>query len=201
MNPWIANDTTLRGETVELRPLALEHFEELIERSKDDRIWEFYILNGADTTRYRGTLEAALEQRDKGNQFPFVIYHKQTQKLIGSTRFMDMNHEHRKLEIGWTWLHPEFWATEVNFECKLLLLRYCFDVLHTVRVAFKTDETNKRSQKAITKIGGVYEGILRHDLLRDNGTYRNSMIYSILDTEWEKVQPMLTKLYSDKKGQ
>ncbi len=106
---------------------------------------------------------------------------------------MDIQPNHKKLEIGWTWLHPDYWGTEVNLECKLLLLTYCFEELKTYRVQFKTDENNIRSRKAIEKIGGKFEGILRHDMIRDNGTKRNSAYFSIIDSEWGDVKRALVK--------
>ena len=124
-----------------------------------------------------------MNEKEKETQFPFVIYHKVHKKIIGATRFLDIQAQHKKLEIGWTWLHPNYWGTTVNLECKLLLLTYCFEKLNAIRVQFKTDENNIRSRKAIEKIGGKFEGILRNDMLRDNGTKRNSAYYSIIDSE------------------
>ena len=106
--------------------------------------------------------------------------------------------EHKKLEIGSTWLHPDYWGTEINFECKLLLLTYCFEALHTIRVQLKTDENNIRSRKAIQKIGGQFEGIFRNDMIRDNNTKRNSAYFSIIDEEWEDNKLKLTELYETK---
>ncbi len=104
----------------------------------------------------------------------------------------------RKLEIGSTWLHPDYWGSEVNLECKLLMLTYCFEKAGALRVQFKTDEDNKRSRKAIEKIGGKFEGIFRHDMLRDNGTNRNSAYYSIINLEWSNVKANLTDLLQQK---
>ena len=129
---------------------------------------------------------------------PFVIIHKQDGKIIGSTRLMHIDPPHRKLEIGWTWLHPDYWATAVNLECKLLLLSFCFETLQAVRVQLRTDERNIRSRKAIAKIGGKYEGILRHDLIRDNGTFRNSAYFSLIHTEWSDAKTNLTTLLLNK---
>jgi RimJ/RimL family protein N-acetyltransferase len=104
---------------------------------------------------------------------------------------MDIQHKHKKLEIGTTWLHPDHWGTVINFECKLLLLTYAFETLRALRVQFKTDENNIRSRKAIEKVGGRFEGILRNDMLRDNGTRRNSAYFSIIEEEWSGVKKML----------
>jgi RimJ/RimL family protein N-acetyltransferase len=111
---------------------------------------------------------------------------------------MDIQQQHKKLEIGSTWLHPTYWATVVNLECKLLLLTHCFEVLEASRVQLKTDENNIRSRKAIEKIGGQFEGILRSDMLRDNNTKRNSAYYSIIAEEWPVIKIKLTDLYNAK---
>jgi RimJ/RimL family protein N-acetyltransferase len=130
----------------------------------------------------------ALQEKIKGSQFPFVIFYKPEQRIIGSTRLLYLQPAHRKLEIGWTWLHPDYWHTAVNAACKSLLLAHCFDVMKAVRVQLKTDENNVRSRRAIEKTGARFEGILRNDMIRDDGTYRNSAYYSIVEGEWAPAE-------------
>ena len=191
----IPHPTVLSGDIVELHPLGKAHFAELDALAKEPRIWEFYTVNGGNTESLTKSLQGGLDDREKGTQYPFVIYHKADGKLIGSTRFIDIQPLHNKLEIGWTWLHPDYWASAVNFECKLLLLQYAFETLGVYRVQFKVDVLNMRSRKAVEKIGGVAEGVLRHDMVRENGTKRNSVYFSIIDTEWPetklKIQALL----------
>jgi RimJ/RimL family protein N-acetyltransferase len=196
---WINIKTHLEGESVNLIPLEKKHFPELINIASDKKIWEFYISDYSDEGKITEELEKALIEKEKGTQFPFVIKYKLRDKIIGSTRFLDINAEHRKLEIGWTWMKPDYWATEINPECKLLLLTFCFEKLNTLRVQFKTDERNLRSSKAIEKIGGMFEGILRNDMIRENGTMRNSALYSIISGEWNKLKPKLTESFLKKK--
>lgn len=195
---WIPENTSLIGTYVELLPLEEKHFDELSLLSNDARIWEFTSADMSTSEKRKATFGEALKLKATGNQHPFVIYHKIEKKLIGATRLMDLHPEHRKLEIGWTWLHPSYWASHINFECKLLLLNYSFEVLNTVRVQLKTDEKNLRSQKAIQKIGGIYEGIWRQDWIRDNGTLRNTVFFSILDKEWKGAKFNLEKLLQQK---
>jgi RimJ/RimL family protein N-acetyltransferase len=192
MDNWITYPLKLSGDFVDLIPLEIKHFSALELISKDKRIWEFYSRDGSEPDNFLSIFTDALIERDKGNQFPFVIIRRQEQKIIGSTRFMDIQPKHKKLEIGWTWLQPECWATPVNLECKLLLLTFCFEQLMTVRVQLKTDENNWRSRKAIEKIGAHFEGILRNDMIRDNHTYRNSAYYSIIESEWRDRKNRLT---------
>lgn len=191
---WIQHPVSLIGNNVSLIPLDESHFEHLIQLSKDQRIWQHYAIDGSDTIKLKISLESSLIERKSGIQYPFVIILKDGNKTIGSTRFLDIQPAHKKVEIGWTWLHPDYWGTTINLECKLLLLTYCFEELKAKRVQLKTDESNIRSRKAIEKIGGQFEGILRNDMIRDNGTNRNSAYYSIVDSEWEKTKFNLMKL-------
>jgi RimJ/RimL family protein N-acetyltransferase len=101
--------------------------------------------------------------------------------------------QHRRLEIGWTWYDPAFWRTGLNRECKLLLLTYAFETLKAIRVQFLTDENNHRSRTAISGIGATMEGIMRNERIRSNGAYRNTVVFSIIDTEWEQAKALLTK--------
>jgi N-acetyltransferase len=196
---WIKESVMLVGQTVELIPLDIAHFKTLMEITQDKRIWEFYSINCSDPFKLEQVLNAAFVERDKGTQYPFVIYHRQEHKIIGSTRFTEIQPQHKKLEIGWTWIHPDYWASAVNLECKLLLLRYCFEQLGALRVQLRTDVLNIRSRKAIEKIGAQYEGLFRNDMLKDTGVKRDSVYYSIIDTDWEKVQVQLSALHERKK--
>lgn len=195
---WIPASTQLIGTLVELHPLQESHFVELEILAREKRIWEFISIDMSTTEKCYEAFKTALKLKAEGNQHPFVIYHKSEKKLIGSTRLMDIHPVHKKLEIGWTWLHPNYWASAVNLECKLLLLSYCFEELKAVRVQIKTDENNIRSQKAIKKIGGIYEGILRQDCIRDNGTLRNTVFFSVLDKEWRQTKINLQQQYAQK---
>lgn len=200
MNPWIKTQTHLAGQTVTLLPLQESHLDDLARIARDERIWEFYTVNCGNQSTFLREFNGALDEQAKGSQVPFVIFHNEDQQLIGSTRFLNIQSMHRKLEIGWTWLQPGYWATEVNAECKLLLLTCCFEELSAVRVQIKTDEANIRSRKAIEKAGGVFEGILRNDMVRENKTCRNSAYYSIIEHDWPHVKEQLVNLYWTRKA-
>lgn len=195
---WILHPTILEGTHVELIPLEKEHFEELYAAAADKDLWTLIPTDGSDKAIFYKNYKLALSERDNGNQYPFVIRHKETQKLIGSTRFFEIYPSDKKLEIGWTWITKEFWGSFVNLECKLLLLTYCFEVLKTNRVQLKTKDDNLRSRKAIEKIGGVFEGILRKDKIQNNGTTRNAAYYSILDDEWNTAKQKIETLIKEK---
>ncbi|WP_185286355.1 GNAT family N-acetyltransferase [Chryseobacterium indologenes] len=197
---WITHPTVLEGTTVELIPLEKEYFEELYEAASDKELWELIPTDCSDKTIFYQNYERALSERENGNQYPFVIRHKETRKLIGSTRFFEIYPSDKKLEIGWTWITKEYWGTTLNLECKLLLLTYCFEILKANRVQLKTKDTNFRSRKAIEKIGGIFEGILRKDRIQNDGTTRNAAYYSILDDEWEEAKVKIEKQMNAKRG-
>ena len=185
---WLTHPMKLMGDTIDLLSLEESHFEPLFEGAKDKRIWEFFPFDGSDRNRFILHYTGTLADREKGNHYPFVIFHKQENKIIGSTSLYDIHLKDRNLEIGWTWLHPDYWATDINTECKYLLLTYCFETLKCVRVQFRTNSLNHRSQKAIQKIGATFEGVLRKNKIRDDGTIRSSVYYSIIDEEWDSVR-------------
>lgn len=193
-NNWITDPIILENTLVKLVPLASEHFSALQELAADKRIWEFYPVDGSDPSQFAAILEKAMAEKEKGTQYPFVIMDKRQNKLIGSTRYLDIQPLHRKLEIGFTWLHPDYWRSGLNIACKFLLLQHCFETLGTVRVQLKTDENNNRSRRAIEKIGGRFEGILRNDMIRANGTRRNSAYFSVIEQEWAEVKQLLNGL-------
>lgn len=191
MKDWIKHPLFLKGSLVDLIPLEAIHFTELCEMAKDKRIWEFLPVDCTGAGTFTKAYNEALKERERGKHYTFVIVNKINNKLIGSTRFFDIHPNDRKVEIGWTWIHPDFWGTGMNNECKLLLLTFCFETLKTIRVQFKASSDNIRSRKAIEKIGGKFEGIIGKDKIRENGTIRNAAYYIIIDEEWENVKMML----------
>ena len=193
-NTWIEHPTNLKGNIVHLAPLEKEHFEELYLAASDKKLWEFVPLDCSVLETFNQAYSFALTEREKGNQYPFVIIENSSNKIIGSTRLFDLFPDDKKLEIGWTWIESQFWGTKVNFECKLLLLKFCFEELKVRRVQIKTDERNIRSQKAIKKIGAQFEGILRKDKIKENGDSRNGMYFSVIDDEWVTVKEGLMNL-------
>lgn len=195
---WIEHPTTLKGQTIDLLPLEENHFKELLEAASDKRIWEFYVGDWSLPDKFIKVYTDAIALRERGSEYPFVIFHKPTKRIIGSTRLLDIVPYDKRLEIGGTWLMPEYWATAVNIDCKLALLTFCFETLNARRVQLKTQHDNIRSRKAIEKIGGIYEGIIREHMLKDDGTYRSSAYFSILKGEWPVVKPRLQALLDSK---
>ena len=182
---------TLAGEHVRLEPLALQHTPALFEASRDEEIWRYLVEQPKGVADMRALVDEALEAQSRGVELPFAVVHLASGRVVGSTRLLDLTPADRKLEIGWTWYARDQWHTAVNTECKYLLLRHAFESLGCIRVLLKTDLRNERSQRAIERIGGVREGVLRRDRIVKNGYQRSSVYYSILDDEWPRVKTRL----------
>jgi RimJ/RimL family protein N-acetyltransferase len=187
-NNWINHPILLKGDEIELLPLEKEHLEDLFLATANKEIWELTSVNYSVEEIFYPNFNNAINEREKGTAYPFVIVHKRSNKIIGTTRFLEIYPNDKKLEIGVTWIMKEYWGTTVNLECKLLLLDYCFDTLKANRVQFRAKDNNLRSRKAIEKIGGQFEGTLRKDKIEPNGVPRNTAFYSILDDDWQAVK-------------
>jgi len=183
----------LTGQRVKLLSMTLRDAEGLFAavRDFDAGIWTYMPLHVTTLADMTHLVQQALDARQKGQEYPFVIFDQQSQRLVGSTRFLDISIPNRNLEIGWTWLAPDVWRTRINTECKYLLLKYCFETLDLLRVQLKTDGRNLRSQQAIERIGGTKEGVLRHHRIMPDGYIRDSVYYGILAEEWPAVKARL----------
>ncbi|VVO38056.1 hypothetical protein PS708_05554 [Pseudomonas fluorescens] len=182
---------TLTGTTVELLPLQREHKTALLEAAADGELWNLKVTNvpGPDTVDQY--IDTALAGRDAGSMIPFTLVRRDDGQVVGSTRFWKVDRINRKLEIGHTWLALSTQKSAINTEAKLLLLTYAFEVLDCVRVQFTTDELNEKSRAAILRLGAVQEGIVRHERIMPDGRKRNSVRFSIIDSEWPQVKANL----------
>ena len=188
---WIEHPAILEGERVKLVPLDTEYFTDLVRVAGDQRIWEFISAKCDTEEKAMNFLRSAVLKRGTGEQYPFVVIDKVSNKVIGHTMFHNMLQVHKKLEIGSTWYDPAFWRTGYNRETKLLLMTFAFETMQAGRVQLQTDENNHRSRAAILGIGATFEGIIRHDRIKDNGDYRNTAMYSVISTEWDEVKAAL----------
>lgn len=190
---WIKHPTELIGQRVKLIPLDTSHLDQLSLLAQEKSIWEFnpFDTDGDNIEKLLRGLNQSIERRKTGEHYPFAIVRSDNNKVIGTTRYWQINQEHRSLEIGGTWMHPDYWGTGLNTECKYLLLTHCFQILKTVRVQIKASEKNIRSRKAIEKIGAKLEGIFRKDKIYTDGTTRTAAYYSIIDDEWYAVKANL----------
>lgn len=190
----IETDVTLEGNTVILVPLEMTHKEKLYEAIKSPVVWEYTWREVKTIDDLEQILTIAITHKTDGMQIPFIIKEKLSGDVLGTTRIGDIDLVNRNVEIGWTWLSPTVWRTKVNTECKYLLLQYCFEQLEVLRVQFSISGQNKRSQKAVERIGAVKEGVFRKHRVKADGTIHDNLFYSILDSEWDDVKAMLMGL-------
>ncbi|NHC38794.1 GNAT family N-acetyltransferase [Bacillus sp. MM2020_1] len=181
---------SLQGETVKLIPISMDHLEDLWEAAKPDEIWTYMATKVRSKKEMEDMIIAALKARENGTEYTFTVVNNEN-RVIGSTRFLDILPRHSSAEIGSTWYHPDVWRTKVNTECKFLLLMYAFDVWKLTRIQLKTDSRNIRSQHAIARIGAIKEGVLRKDRIISDGYVRDTVFFSILCDEWKEVSTQL----------
>lgn len=184
----VVESCTLDGEIVRLEPLLPSHVAALSEVGLEPELWRLQPRVVESVADMSGYIELALAEHRVGLGLPFVVVHKQTNTIIGSTRFMDIALEHRRLEIGATWFNSAYQRTGANIDSKLLLLARAFDVVGVQRVVLKTEALNLASRRAILALGAVEEGTLRRHLIADTGRVRDMVYFSILDTEWLSVR-------------
>jgi RimJ/RimL family protein N-acetyltransferase len=188
--PLVVPPVTLEGQAVRLEPLAMSHAPALA-AVLEPGIFEHFNVVLSTLGDVEAYIAETLAAAERGVERPFVILEKETGSPVGSTRYLDIQRKHRTLEIGSTWLARRVWRSRVNTECKYLLLRHAFEDLKVMRVQLKTDRRNARSRAAIERIGGRFEGILRHHMLVRGDVVRDSAYYGIIDTEWPEVKARL----------
>jgi RimJ/RimL family protein N-acetyltransferase len=185
----------LTGKWVELIPLEPGHAADLAVAGQDPEVWRWLPYGYCGTRdRMDSLIAELLDRQSRGTDVVFTVTQLAHRRRIGMTRFMEIDRPNRNVEIGGTWLSSEFWRTPLNTESKRLLLGHAFEREGCVRVQLKTDIRNERSQRAIERLGAVREGIRRRHLLRADGTFRDSVYYSILDSEWPAVRTRLDDL-------
>jgi RimJ/RimL family protein N-acetyltransferase len=189
--------TRLKGHYVYLELLKADHIPELKELAKNERIWEFtrtLLVDDSYDEQFNHYIQTALDPRNTGGQVSFIIRRSKDDALIGMTRYYGIEPAHKRISIGYTWYIPEVWGGVENKECKLLLLQYAFEVLDFQRVQFDVAHQNIRSQKAVEKIGGTKEAVLRKHGLHADGTIRDTVVFSIIDDEWPRKKAALLEL-------
>ena len=184
---------TLNGRFIRLEPMRAAHAAGLLDAGGADEIWEWMPAKPTTPESMERWIAQTLEAEAQGREYPFVVVRLPDKRIIGSTRYLDVHEEDRTTEIGWTWYLPEVWGTAVNPEAKLLLMRHAFENWHAIRVALKTDVNNLHSQAAIKKLGARYEGTLRNQRIRRDGSYRDTVLYSIIESEWPTVKAQLER--------
>jgi RimJ/RimL family protein N-acetyltransferase len=182
----------LEGEHVRLEPMRVDHLPALCRVGMDESLWEWTINNVREPADLEKYVRSALSDQMLAKAVPFVTVERSSGTIVGSTRFGNIDLPNRKAEIGWTWINPRWQRTVINTEAKFLMLKHAFETWKCVRVEFKTDSFNKKSRKALGRIGAFKEGILRNHMITDSGRFRHSVYFSILESEWESVKTDLS---------
>jgi N-acetyltransferase len=183
----------LENELVRIEPLEEAHYQLLLPTAMQKELWQFTSASIKSPEDFRKYFDTALLEKQQKRSYPFAYFNKQTQQYVGSTRYGNIDFANRRLEIGWTWIHPQMQGTGFNKHCKFLLLSYGFEQLELNRIELKTSHLNLKSQKAMLKIGAVPEGILRNHSINEDGTVRNSHFFSFIKEEWPAIQQSIFK--------
>jgi RimJ/RimL family protein N-acetyltransferase len=190
MQTWV-EPVVLEGSRVRLEPLRPDHLADLALVAFDPPLWEWTIMGPQDEAGLRRWVETALANADAGTERPFATIDRATGRAIGGSRYLSIVPEHRRLEIGWTWVGTAFQRTGANREAKLLQLTHAFETLGANRVEFKTHARNQRSRNALAGIGATFEGVFRNHMVMPDGSIRDSAWFSVIAEEWPTVKASL----------
>jgi RimJ/RimL family protein N-acetyltransferase len=184
---------TLEGNVVRLEPIGREHADIFWEAAKDhvEEIFKWIPYRMQTREDFRRMVDKIFDEQQRGESVAFATVEPKSGKVIGSTRFMNIDRANRRVEIGSTWIVPAWQRTAINTEAKYLMLRHAFEVWQCARVELKTDALNEKSRNAILRIGAKEEGTLRRHVVTWTGRIRDSVYFSILDSEWPEVKAML----------
>ncbi len=179
---------TLRGERVTLEPLARGHVDALRAAANDGELWRLWFTSVPAPDSVERYVDTALSWRETRDAMPFVVRDNASGDIVGCTRYFNVEPEHRRLEIGYTWYAKRVQRSAVNSECKLLLLGHAFETLRCIAVEFRTSWFNFRSREAIARLGAKLDGVLRNHQISPEGLYRDTVVFSILESEWPSVK-------------
>jgi RimJ/RimL family protein N-acetyltransferase len=185
---------TLEGRVVRLEPLSLSHHAQMCEAGLDFELWHWTTNNVRTPEDMRAYIEQALAEQARGTSLPFATIDQASGKVIGSTRYLNIDVTNLRVEIGATWLSKNWQRTAANTEAKYLMLRHAFEKFGCIRVELKTDSLNHRSREAILRLGAKEEGTLRNHMLTWTGRIRHTVYFSIIDSEWPEVKPRLEEM-------
>jgi RimJ/RimL family protein N-acetyltransferase len=190
----VVTPVVLEGRHVRLEPLQKSHLPGLAAVGLDPDLWRWIPTPVRTVEEMAGYIETALREQEQGVSLPFALVERQTGRAVGSTRYSSIERMHHRVEIGWTWVAPEWQRTAINTEAKYLLLRHAFETMGCIRVELKTDSLNERSRAAILRIGAREEGTFRNHMITAIGRIRHSVYFSIVDSEWPAVKARLEKM-------
>ena len=187
---WI-EPVTLTGSKVILEPLSLEHLDGLISAVKDGELWKLWFTSIPAPEKAEEYIKTALGMRETAGAMPFIVRDRESNKIIGGTRYFNVDEVNQRLEIGYTWYSESYQRTAANTECKYLLLSHAFEKLGAIAVEFRTHWHNHKSRTAIARLGAKQDGVLRNHQRTADGSYRDTVVFSIINLEWPAVRQSL----------
>lgn len=191
MKKWF-NEVILETDNIKMIPIEISHKDALIAASNDgdlSKIWFTNVPSSIDIDKY---IAKALEDFKQDKGLAFVVINKRNGQIIGTTRYANATPEHRRLEIGYTWYAQTYQKTHVNSECKMLLLTHAFEELNAIAVEFRTHWYNFQSRSAIARLGAKQDGVLRNHQVLPDGSFRDTVVFSITENEWKTCKISLT---------
>jgi N-acetyltransferase len=190
MKKWL-NEIQIQGNLVLLEVLSTKHIESLTEAVKDGELWELWYTSAPEPKDVKAYIETAISEFRNDKSLPFIIIRKKDNKVIGTTRFMNADSQNKIIEIGATWYSKSAQKTGLNTECKYLLLKYAFESLEFIAVEFRTHIHNNQSRESIDRLGAKQDGILRNHKIDKSGCLRDTVVFSIINSEWNTVKKSL----------
>jgi len=190
MDRWLS-ETELKGDLVTLIPMTRAHRDAMVEAASDGKLWELWYTAVPGENTIDDYIDTALEGYAADKSLPFVVIENSSQKLIGSSRYLNAEQQHRRLEIGNTWFKSSVQKSGVNTQCKLLMLGHAFETLNSVCVEFRTHWHNHPSRSAIMRLGAKQDGVLRNHQIDASGAHRDTVVFSIIENEWQAVKQSL----------
>ena len=188
----------LKGKIITLIPLKKEHESALVEAASDGELWNLWYTSVPNENSIESYIEFAVREQEAGRSLPFVVVDNSSNKVIGATRFCHADSDNQRAEIGYTWYAKSYQRTAVNTECKLLLLSYAFEELSAIAVEFRTHWHNVSSRNAIARLGAKQDGVLRNHQKHSDGSYRDTVVFSITNIEWSAVKAGLLHKLEDR---
>ncbi len=181
----------LTGRTVDLLPLEAIHQAALLAAAADGELWSLWYTSVPGAATIAAYLRQALQERTAGSAFPYVVQDRNSGKIIGTTRYCNIDMGNRRLEIGYTWYAKTYQRTAANTEAKFLLLQNAFENLECIAVEFRTHWFNEKSRAAILRLGAKQDGVLRNHRIDAAGVLRDTVVFSITAAEWPAVRQAL----------
>ena len=182
---------TLKGAHATLEPLTRDHEAALATAAADGEIWRLWYTSVATPEKMAGYIGVALDMRERLGGMPFVVRENATGDIVGCTRYFNLDAANRRLEIGHTWYAKRVQRSAINTECKLLLLTHAFEKLRCIAVEFRTHWFNHASRAAIARLGAKQDAVLRNHQISPDGSYRDTVVFSIIESEWPAVKQHL----------